>query len=176
MPEQASAMNAPRVAPWWSWLLVSAGVIGLDQLTKWLIQQVLVFGQSIRVLPFFNLVLVYNPGAAFSFLSSAPGWQRELFVGIALAASALILYLMRKHAHDRLFCFALSLILGGALGNVIDRLWLGAVVDFLDVHAFGYHWPAFNLADAAIVLGVAAIVLEALLQRRGHETERKPQP
>jgi signal peptidase II len=166
MPEQTTAMNAPRVVPWWSWLLVSAGVIGLDQLTKWLIQQVLVFGQSIRVLPLFNLVLVYNPGAAFSFLSNAPGWQRELFVGIALAASALIVYLLRKHAHDRLFCFALSLILGGALGNVIDRLWLGAVVDFLDVHAFGYHWPAFNLADSAISLGAGLLIWDGLRRSR----------
>jgi signal peptidase II len=169
MPEQSTAMNVPRAVPWWSWLLVSVGVIGLDQLTKWLVQQVLVFGQSIRVLPFFNLVLVYNPGAAFSFLSSADGWQRHLFVGIALAASVVIVYLLRKHSHDRLFCFALSLILGGALGNVIDRLWLGAVVDFLDVHALGYHWPAFNLADSAISLGAGLLIWDALRRGRGRD-------
>lgn len=170
MPEQTTAVSVPRAVPWWSWLLVSAGVIGLDQLTKWLIQQVLVFGQSIPVLPFFNLVLVYNPGAAFSFLSSAPGWQRPLFIGIALAASAVIIYLLRKHAHDRLFCFALSLILGGAVGNLIDRLWLGAVVDFLDVHGFGYHWPAFNLADSAISLGAGLLIWDSL--RRGKSRDR----
>src|SRR5512144_1773843 len=117
---------------WWAWLLVSAGVVVLDQLTKWLIQQTMVFGHSLPVLPFFNLVLVYNPGAAFSFLSSAPGWQRELFVAIGIGASGLIVYLLRRHAADPLFCFALSLILGGAIGNVIDRVLLGAVVDFLD--------------------------------------------
>lgn len=166
MPDQTMTAAAPRMVPWWSWLLVSGGVIGLDQLTKWLIQQVLVFGQSLRVLPFFNLVLVYNPGAAFSFLSSAPGWQRELFVAIALAASALIVYLLRRHAHDRLFCFALSLILGGAVGNLVDRLLLGAVVDFLDVHAFDYHWPAFNLADSAITLGAGLLIWDSLRRPR----------
>jgi len=126
-----------RAIPWWGWLFAAAGVIGLDQLTKWLIQQVLVFGQALPVLPFFNLVLVYNPGAAFSFLSTAAGWQRELFVCIALAACVLILFLLRRYAHDYLFCFALSLILGGAVGNATDRVLLGAVVDFLDVHAAG---------------------------------------
>jgi signal peptidase II len=166
MPEETTTVATRSTLPWWSWLLVSAGVIGLDQLTKWLIQQVLVFGHSLRVLPFFDLVLVYNPGAAFSFLSSAPGWQRELFVAIALAASALIVYLVRKHAHDRLFCFALSLILGGAVGNLIDRLWLGAVVDFLDVHALDYHWPAFNLADSAITLGAGLLIWDSLRRPR----------
>jgi signal peptidase II len=166
MPEQSMAAPAARVIPWWAWLPVSAGVVGLDQLTKWLIQQILTFGQSIRVLPFFNLVLVYNPGAAFSFLSSAPGWQRDLFVAIALAASALIVFLLRKYAHDRLFCFALSLILGGAIGNLIDRMLLGAVVDFLDVHAFDYHWPAFNLADSAITLGAGLLIWDSLRRPR----------
>jgi signal peptidase II len=171
MPERTMTVAAPRMVPWWSWLLVSAGVIGLDQLTKWLIQQALAFGHSLRVLPFFNLVLVYNPGAAFSFLSSAPGWQRELFVGIALAASALIVYLLRKHAHDRVFCFALSLILGGAIGNLVDRLLLGAVVDFLDLHAFDYHWPAFNLADSGITLGAGLLIWDSV--RRPRARDRK---
>ena len=166
MPEQTMTASTARSIPWWAWLPISAGVIGLDQLTKWLIQQILAFGQSIRVLPFFNLVLVYNPGAAFSFLSSAAGWQRHLFVAIALAASVLIVYLLRKYAHDRMFCFALSLILGGAIGNLIDRLLLGAVVDFLDVHAFGYHWPAFNLADSAITLGAGLLIWDSLRRPR----------
>jgi signal peptidase II len=170
MPDQTMTVAVPRRVAWWTWLLVSAGVIGLDQLTKWLIQQVLVFGQSIRVLPFFDLVLVYNPGAAFSFLSSAPGWQRDLFVAIAFGASALIVYLLRRHPHNRLFCFALSLILGGAVGNLIDRLLLGAVVDFLDVHAFGYHWPAFNLADSAISLGAGLLIWDSV--RRPRATAR----
>jgi len=165
MPEQTMAAAGARRVPWWTWLLVSAGVIGLDQLSKWLVQKALALGESIRVLPFFDLVLVYNPGAAFSFLSSASGWQRHLFTVIALAASALIVYLLRRYAHDRLFCFALSLILGGAVGNLIDRVLLGAVVDFLDVHAVGYHWPAFNLADSAITVGAALLIWDSL--RRG---------
>jgi len=151
---------------WWLWLAVSAGVVGLDQLTKHLVQQTLSFGRSVEVTPFFNLVLVYNPGAAFSFLSTAPGWQRELFIGIALAASALIVHLMRKHAHDRMFCFALSLILGGALGNLIDRFLLHAVVDFLDFHVLGRHWPAFNLADSAITLGAAVLIWDTFAKGR----------
>jgi len=150
------AMDKPR---WWPWLLMSGLVVLFDQVTKWLVQQSLGFGHSAEVLPFFNLVLVYNPGAAFSFLSSAPGWQRPLFVAVGLAASALIVYLLRRHARDPLFCFALALIMGGALGNVIDRLMLGAVVDFLDFHAFGRHFPAFNLADSAICTGVALVFI-----------------
>jgi signal peptidase II len=111
-------------------------------------------------------VLVYNPGAAFSFLSTASGWQTGLFIAIGLAASALIVYLLRRHAHDALFCFALALILGGALGNVIDRLYLGAVVDFLDLHAAGHHWPAFNLADSAITCGAALLIWDSLRRSR----------
>jgi len=151
---------------WWAWLFVSAGVVVLDQLTKWLVQQTLVFGQSVPVLPFFNLVLVYNPGAAFSFLSSAQGWQRDFFVAIGLAASALIVYLLRRHATDPMFCFALALILGGALGNVIDRVMLGAVVDFLDLHVAGYHWPAFNVADSAITCGAGLLIWDSIRRPR----------
>lgn len=164
-----------RRLPWWSWLAASAGVVLLDQLTKWLIQQSLVFGQTVPVLPFFNLVLVYNPGAAFSFLSTASGWQTGLFIAIGLVASVLIVYLLRRHAHDALFCFALALILGGALGNVIDRVHLGAVVDFLDLHAAGYHWPAFNLADSAITCGAALLIWDSLRRprlERGIEPQR----
>ena len=144
---------------------MSAAVVVLDQLSKWLIQDWLAAGRPLRVLPFFDLVLVYNSGAAFSLLSSAPGWQRELFIGVGLGASALILYLLRRHAGDPLFCFALSLILGGALGNLVDRVHLGAVVDFIDVHAAGYHWPAFNLADSAITCGAALLIWDGLRPR-----------
>jgi signal peptidase II len=151
---------------WWSWLLVSVAVLVFDQLTKWLIQQTMVFSQQVRVLPFFNLVLVYNPGAAFSFLSTAPGWQRDLFVAIGLAASGLIVWLLRRHAAEPMFCFALALILGGAIGNVIDRVLLGAVVDFLDVHLAGYHWPAFNVADSAITCGAALLIWDSLRRPR----------
>jgi signal peptidase II len=161
-----------RTGYWWAWLFLSAGVVALDQFTKHLAQQMLTYGRTIEIAPFFNLVLVYNPGAAFSFLSSAPGWQREVFIAIALAASALILYLLRKHAHDRMFCFALALILGGALGNLIDRLRLHAVVDFLDFHLFGYHWPAFNLADSGITLGAAVLIWDTLRRPRSKQGER----
>jgi signal peptidase II len=151
---------------WLAWLAVSAGVVLLDQLSKHVMQQVLGPGQSIRVTPFFDLVLVFNPGAAFSFLSSAAGWQRELFIAIALAASVLIVYLLRKHAADRVFCFALGLILGGAIGNVIDRVQLGAVVDFLYFHLAEYYWPAFNLADSAITCGAGLLIWDSLRRSR----------
>lgn len=141
---------------WLAWLAVSAGVVLLDQLSKHVMQQVLGPGQSIRVTPFFDLVLVFNPGAAFSFLSSAAGWQRELFIAIALAASVLIVYLLRKHAADRVFCFALGLILGGAIGNVIDRVREGAVTDFIKLPL---GWPPFNLADSSITFGVVILFL-----------------
>jgi signal peptidase II len=159
-----------RPARWWAWLAVSGGVIVLDQLTKHVVQQSVAFGAPIRVTPFFDLVLVYNPGAAFSFLSTAPGWQRELFIGIAALASVLIVYLMRRNAADRLFCFALSLILGGALGNLIDRLLLGAVVDFLHFHVAQYYWPAFNLADSAITCGAGLLIWDSL-RRSGAKPE-----
>ncbi|MCC7546491.1 MAG: lipoprotein signal peptidase [Burkholderiales bacterium] len=159
-------MPDPSRMRWWQWPILSLVVLVLDQLTKWLVQQTLVFGQSVEVLPFFNFVLVYNPGAAFSFLSTASGWQREFFIAIGIAASVLILYLLRRHRHDPYFCFALSLILGGAIGNVIDRLLLGAVVDFLDVHVAGYHWPAFNLADSAITAGAALLIWDSFRRPR----------
>ena len=155
-----------RRMPTWGWIMLSFMVIAFDQLTKWLIQQTMVFGESLPISPFFNLVLVYNPGAAFSFLSSASGWQRELFIVIGLAASGLIVYLMRRHANDPVFCFALSLILGGAVGNVVDRFRLGPVVDFLDVHVGGYHWPAFNLADSAITCGAVLLIWDSLRKPR----------
>jgi signal peptidase II len=151
---------------WWAWLGLSASVIGLDQLTKHLVQQQLTYGRSVSITPFFDLVLVFNPGAAFSFLSTAPGWQRELFIAIAGVASALIVYLLRKHASDRVFCLALALILGGAIGNLLDRLWLGAVVDFLHFHLGEYYWPAFNLADSAITCGAGLLIWDSLRRSR----------
>jgi signal peptidase II len=159
-------VSRPAEQRWWIWLVLSAAVMMLDQISKQLMQTALVAGQSVRVTPFFDLVLVFNPGAAFSFLSSAPGWQRELFIGIALAASVVIVFLMRKHARDRLFCLGLGLILGGALGNVVDRLRLGAVVDFLYFHLGQYYWPAFNLADSAITCGAALLIWDSLRRSR----------
>ena len=148
------------------WLALAALLGALDQLSKFAITRIMGVNGNIEVAPFFNLVLVYNPGAAFSFLASAPGWQRELFIAIAVIASAWVVYLLRRYPRQTLFCFALSLILGGAIGNVIDRVLFGAVVDFLDFHAAGYHWPAFNLADAAITCGALLLVWQSLRPRK----------
>ena len=150
------------------WLALSALLIALDQLSKFVITRMLVSG-GIEVTPFFNLVLVHNRGAAFSFLSSASGWQRDLFIGIAVIASVWVVALLRKYPRQTLFCFALSLILGGAIGNVIDRILIGAVVDFLDFHAAGWHFPAFNVADSGITCGALLLVWESL---RSHQEKR----
>ena len=148
-------------------------MVGLDQLTKYGMTRLLAGGTGIEVTPFFNLVLVYNRGAAFSFLSSASGWQREFFIILALIASAWIVYLLRRYPGQTLFCLALSLILGGALGNVLDRLLVGAVVDFLDFHVAGYHWPAFNVADSAITCGAALLIWDGLRPRNARGVRRK---
>lgn len=144
------------------WFALSALVVGLDQVTKFVVVRAFALHEVLEVTPFFNLVLVYNRGAAFSFLSDAGGWQRELFIGIALVASVWIGWLLKKHAQETLFCLALSLILGGAVGNVIDRVLYGGVVDFLDFHMLGYHWPAFNVADSAISCGAALLIWDAV--------------
>ena len=163
----------PRLLP--LWLALAALVAALDQLTKAYITTRLALGESERITGFFNLALFHNPGAAFSFLAGASGWQRWFFTALALAACALIVWLLRVYAANRLFCGGLALILGGALGNAIDRLWHGYVIDFLDFHwrllSFlfqGGHFPAFNLADSAITCGVAFIIVDELRRwRRG---------
>ena len=144
------------------WLGLAALVLIADQLTKYVVSRTFALYESVEVTPFFNLVLVHNRGAAFSFLADAGGWQRGFFICIALVASVWIAWLIRKHATQTVFCLALALILGGALGNVIDRILFGAVVDFLDFHAYGYHWPAFNVADAGISCGAALLIWDAL--------------
>jgi len=148
------------------WILLSAVIVAADQLTKYIAVQFLAAGKVVTVTPFFNLVLVYNSGAAFSILSDAAGWQRGLFVAIALIASAWIVYLLRKYPQQYWFALALALVLAGAVGNVIDRILIGAVIDFLDFHALGYHWPAFNVADSAITCGAALLIWDALRPRR----------
>jgi signal peptidase II len=140
------------------WLALSCGIVLLDQLTKFAILQNFTVSKVVEVTSYFNLVLVHNRGAAFSFLSDAAGWQRGLFITLALVASAWIIYLLRRYRQQKLFSLALSLVLAGALGNVIDRVFFGAVVDFLDFHAYGYHWPAFNVADSAITCGAALLI------------------
>ena len=149
----------PRLKPGLGlWLGLAAAVIALDQATKAWIMAVFQTGETLFVTPFFNLVLVFNRGAAFSFLAGAGGWQKWFFVVLALAISAWLAVLLRRHAGERLLSLSLSLILGGALGNVVDRLRFGAVADFLDFHAAGWHWPAFNVADSAITVGVALML------------------
>ena len=152
------------------WLLLAGGVIVADFLTKAWVLSAFQPHESIAVLPFFNLVLVFNAGAAFSFLAGAGGWQKWFFVVLALAISAWIIVMLRRHAEDRLQSFALALVLGGALGNVVDRLRFGAVVDFLDFHVAGWHWPAFNVADSAITVGVLLLVLHSFIHKEpAHE-------
>lgn len=144
------------------WLLIAAAVVILDQASKHAAVAMLADRPPIEVTSFFNLLLVYNRGAAFSFLAGAGGWQRELFTAIAVIASIWIVYLLRRYPRQSLFCLALSLVLGGAIGNVIDRVSIGAVVDFLDFHAAGWHWPAFNVADSAITCGAVLLVWDGL--------------
>jgi signal peptidase II len=146
---------------WPRWLLISGLVIVLDQLTKYWAGQSLVAGESVPVTSFFNLTLIYNTGAAFSFLSRASGWQRGLFILIAAFASLLIVYLIMRYHRQKLFSLGLSLILGGALGNLWDRIALGHVVDFLDFYVQTFHWPAFNLADSAITCGAAFLIWDS---------------
>jgi signal peptidase II len=144
------------------YVLLALGVLIADQMTKWWAQMSLPMAQPIKVTNFLNWFLIYNPGAAFSFLSQAGGWQRWFFTVIGIVAAIVIIWLLQKNAHDRPFCLALSLILGGAIGNVIDRLLYGAVVDFIDVHYDGWHWPAFNVADSAISIGATLIVINEI--------------
>lgn len=148
------------------WLLLAALVVALDQASKgWMLTQFHP-GEARPVTDFFNLVLVFNRGAAFSFLADAGGWQHWFFIGLAVVVALWIVAMLRQHARERLLPAALALILGGALGNVIDRLRLGAVVDFLDLHLAGTHWPAFNLADSAITLGVALMLIQQFRQAK----------
>lgn len=158
--------NAHPRASAWPWLLIAAVIAVLDQSTKYAVNRLFEYGESVPVTSFFNLVLAYNPGAAFSFLAGAGGWQRWFFTGIAVVAIGVILYLLRKNAGLRLFSCALALILGGAIGNLIDRTIYGHVIDFLDFHVAGWHWPAFNIADMAIVCGAILFIVDELFGNR----------
>ena len=157
------------------WLGVALVVLLADQFTKLLIVGSFQLGDSQTVTSFFNLVRVHNSGAAFSMLSTASGWQRWFFTGIGVVATGFILYMLRSHPTQKLFCFALALVLGGAVGNVIDRIAYGHVVDFLDFHwdwlspvFYEGHFPAFNIADSAISLGAVGLIVDELIRvRRG---------
>jgi signal peptidase II len=163
----ARSLSKPAGGSLAPWLGVALIVILFDQLSKIAIAKVFTYGQSVSVAPFFNLVLVYNRGAAFSFLAAAGGWQRWAFTALGVVAALVICYLLKRHGNQRLFCAALALILGGALGNVIDRLAYGHVIDFLDFHVGTWHWPAFNLADSAITIGAMLLVFDELRRVRG---------
>ena len=147
----------PKAAPWF---LAAALVVAADRLTKWLILGWLRPGESYEVAGFLELVLVHNRGAAFSFLADAAGWQRPFFIAVAIVVSAIVGAMLWRNPGKRLLCAGLALILGGALGNLWDRMVFGAVVDFLDFHAYGWHWPAFNVADAAISVGAALVIAD----------------
>ena len=144
------------------WLGVAVVVVLLDQVTKITMTRLLAYGQAEYVNHYLNLVMVYNKGAAFSFLSDQSGWQRYFFSALAAAVSIFIIWMLNRNANERLFCWSLSLILGGAVGNLIDRLAYGHVIDFLDFHLNAWHWPAFNVADSAITIGAALFVLDEL--------------
>ncbi len=148
------------------WVGLAVLVIILDQVTKVMAEATMAFGQRINLLPVFDLTLLYNTGAAFSFLAEQPGWQRWFFTVVALLAIAFITYLMRKHRGETRFLFALSLILGGAIGNLIDRVLYGHVIDFLLFYWEKWHYPAFNLADSAITIGAAVLIIDEITRLR----------
>ncbi|MDH4415622.1 MAG: signal peptidase II [Acidovorax sp.] len=165
-----SARNGPHILVWLAWAAV---LMVADQITKTLILDNYRLGDSTVITSFFNIVRAHNTGAAFSFLANAGGWQRWLFTGIGLVATIFIVWQLRAHPGQKLFCFSLASILGGAVGNVVDRLMHGYVVDFLDFHwdflsgiFHGGHFPAFNLADMAISIGAACLILDELLRMR----------
>ena len=165
---------AKSKASMWPWLALALGIVLVDQLTKWLILGNYRLGDSTYVTSFFNIVRAHNTGAAFSFLANAGGWQRWFFIGLSAIIVLFILWMLRSHANQKLFCFALSCILAGAIGNnLIDRVVHGYVVDFLDFHwrflagLFpGGHFPAFNVADMAITAGAVALILDEILRVR----------
>ena len=148
------------------WLGLALLILIADQFTKVLILGYYRLGDATYVTSFFNVVRVHNAGAAFSFLANAGGWQRYFFTGIGIAAAIFIIWMLKSHNGQKLFAFSLACILGGAIGNVIDRTLYGYVVDFLDFHYAGWHFPAFNIADSAISIGAACLILDELLRVR----------
>jgi len=158
---------------WTRWLAVSAAVFAADLATKAWVSRAFAVGESLEVTPFFNLVLAHNTGAAFSLLAGAGGWQRWFFTAVSIAISIAIVAMLPRQRSAWLSA-AFALVLGGALGNLYDRLTLGHVVDFVQLHAAGYYWPAFNVADSAISVGVAMLVWDSLRPRAGKLGQEKP--
>lgn len=169
MPEQASKRSR-----FLAWLMLAASIIVLDQITKIGFDTRLLYGERLPVLPFFDFTLLYNTGAAFSFLAGGLGWQRWLFTIIAFAAAVVIVRLLWKHPGQSVLCAALACILGGALGNAIDRLLYGHVVDFLLFYWQDWHFPAFNVADIAITVGAILLLLDELLRWRRERHRAQP--
>ena len=161
-----SSFSKPPDGGMLQWLGLAFIILIADQLTKVMILGYYQLGDSTFVTSFFNVVRAHNSGAAFSFLAGAGGWQRWFFTVIGVVAAGVIIWMLKNHAGQKLFAFALACILGGAIGNVIDRVMYGYVVDFLDFHWAGWHFPAFNVADAAISIGAACLILDELLRVR----------
>ena len=166
MARSSMSLGGRSTASMWPWLAWAVVLLIADQVTKTLILGSYQLGDSTFVTSFFNIVRAHNTGAAFSFLSNAGGWQRWLFTGIGAVATVFIVWQLRAHPGQKLFSFALSSILGGAVGNVLDRLQHGYVVDFLQFHYAGWYFPSFNIADAAITLGAVCLILDELLRVR----------
>ncbi len=155
----------------WTWLAVV--VVIFDQLTKYIASTLLVLYKPIAVIPMFNWTLMHNTGAAFSFLHDAGGWQRWFFAVLAIVVSiVIVLWIKRLEQHEKWQAAALALILGGAIGNVVDRVWLGYVVDFIQVYYQQWYWPAFNIADSAISIGVAMIIIESVREYRADRSNK----
>lgn len=163
MAKPTSTKSSSGMLPWLGLALL---ILIADQFTKVLILGYYRLGDATYVTSFFNLVRVHNAGAAFSFLANAGGWQRWFFTAIGIAAAIFIIWMLKSHNGQKLFAFALACILGGAIGNVIDRTLYGYVVDFLDFHVAGWHFPAFNIADSAISIGAVCLILDEILRVR----------
>ena len=151
---------------YWVWLGIAALILIADQFTKVLMVSTYQLGEGFPVTEFFNIVRVHNEGAAFSFLATAGGWQRWFFTGLGVVATLFMVWMLHKHPSQKLFGLAIACILGGAVGNVIDRVMYGYVVDFLDFHYAGIHFPAFNVADCGISVGAALLILDEVLRVR----------
>lgn len=163
MPKDATSLQQTSLSRW-IWLAFL--IVLVDQISKVIAEASLTYGQRVNVFPFFDFTLLYNPGAAFSFLANQGGWQRWFFTLVGVLAIAFIAYLMRKHREDKRFLLALTLIMGGAAGNLIDRVLYGHVIDFLLFYWEKWHYPAFNLADSAITVGAVLLILDELMRLR----------
>ncbi len=164
---------AARIVPYMMWIALALVLLAADQISKQYFEQNFAYLQRVNVLPVFDFILIYNQGAAFSMLADGAGWQRWFFMVLGLAASAFILYLLRKHREQPLFCLALALILAGAIGNVIDRTLYGHVIDFLLFYWNDAYFPAFNLADTFITIGAVLLVLDELLRYLHNKREQQ---